>query len=95
MRTEKTGYLAESKLVVRQGLQLWHLHQALKEKPEQDVLLELAHGYVEAGRASSLAEGMVTAAGIITAYRSTESGERVPQEARQRLKRPASAPVLA
>lgn len=86
MRKEKIGYLAESKLIVRQGQQLWHLHQALKKKPEQDVLLEMAYGYVEAGRASTLSEGMVVAGAVITAYRSTEAGERVPQKAHERLK---------
>lgn len=86
MGNDKIGYLAESKLIVRQGQQLWHLHQALKKKPEQEVLLEMAYGYVEAGRASSLSEGMVVAGAVITAYRSTEAGERVPQKAHERLK---------
>lgn len=86
MRKDKIGYLAESKLIVRQGHQLWHLHQALKKKPEQEVLLEMAYGYVEAGRASSLSEGVVVAGAVITAYRSTEAGERVPQKAHERLK---------
>jgi len=96
MRKEKIGYLAESKLIVRQGQQLWHLHQALKKKPEQDVLLEMAYGYVEAGRASSLSEGMVVAGAVITAYRSTEAGERVPQKTHERLKsRSNTAHVLA
>lgn len=87
MQKDKIGYLAESKLIVRQGHQLWHLHQALKKKSEQEVLLEMAYGYVEVGRASSLSEGMVVAGAVITAYRSTEAGERVPQKAHEQLKR--------
>ncbi len=95
MRKEEIGYLAESKLIVRQGQQLWHLHQALKKKPEQDVLLEMAFGYMEAGRASTISEAMVVAGAVITAYRSTEAGERVPQEAHKRLKgQTSTAPVL-
>lgn len=86
MRKNKIGYLAESKLIVRQGHQLWHLHQALKKNPEHEVLLEMAYGYVEAGRASNLSEGMVLAGAVITAYRSTEAGERVPQNAHEKLK---------
>lgn len=96
MQKDKIGYLAESKLIVRQGHQLWHLHQALKKKSEQEVLLEMAYGYVDAGRASSLSEGMVVAGAVITAYRSTEAGERVPQKAHERLKsRSNTAHVLA
>ncbi|MDD1017659.1 hypothetical protein [Pseudomonas idahonensis] len=94
-RRAKLGYLVESKLVVRQGHQLWHLHQALKEQSEQDVLLEMAHGYVDAGRAASLSEGLVVAGAVITAYRSTEAGDRVPQKARERLNCQAGVESLA
>ena len=95
MRKGKLSYLAESKVVVRQGQQLWHLHQALKEKPEQDVLLEMAHGFMDTGRAASLSEGLVVAGAVITAYRSTEAGDRVPQKARERLKCQVGVQILA
>lgn len=86
MSKNPEGYMAESKLIVRQGLQLWHLHQALKERTEQEVVIEMALGYVDEGRAPTLSEGLMIAGGVVNAYRSTEAGERVIQEARMRLK---------
>ncbi|MBC8726817.1 hypothetical protein [Paraburkholderia sp. UCT2] len=79
-------YLDESKLVVRHGQQFWHLHQALKSGNEADCINALGKEYLEAGRVKTLAEGLVLAGATITAYRSNEAGERVPQRARERLK---------
>lgn len=78
-------YLDESKLVVRHGQQFYHLHQSLKEQDEADCISSMAKEYKESGRVKSLAEGMVLAGAVITAYRSNEAGERVPQRARTRL----------
>ncbi|MEX3953968.1 hypothetical protein AB4Y40_40525 [Paraburkholderia sp. EG287B] len=80
------GYLDESKLVVRQGQQFWHLHQTLKSYNEADCINALGKEYLEAGRVKTLAEGVVLAGATITAYRSNEAGERVPQRARERLR---------
>ncbi|MNE79329.1 hypothetical protein D3C80_1758020 [compost metagenome] len=55
----------------------------------------MAHGYVDAGRAASLSEGLVVAGAVITAYRSTEAGDRVPQKARERLNCQAGVESLA
>lgn len=86
MSKNPEGSLAESKLLIRQGLQLWHLHQALKECSEEEVLIEMAKGYVDEGRAQALSEGLMIAGGVVNAYRSTEAGGRVIQDARKRLK---------
>lgn len=86
MRKKSQGYLAESKLVIRQGEQLWHLHQALKERSEREFVMEMAQGYVDAGRAPTFSDGLMIAGGVVNAYRSTEAGERVIQGARTRLK---------
>ncbi|WP_250479621.1 MULTISPECIES: hypothetical protein [unclassified Caballeronia] len=85
------GYLDESKTVIRHGQQFWHMHQSLKSNSEADYISALAHEYFEAGRVRTLAEGMVLAGATITAYRSNEAGERVPQRARERLKTQKSA----
>lgn len=79
-------YLDEKKVLLRQGHQLWHLHYALQENPEEEVISELARTYKEVGRVNTIAEGMVLAGANITAYRSTENGERVMQRARENLK---------
>ncbi|KNE24868.1 MULTISPECIES: hypothetical protein [Achromobacter] len=78
-------YLDEGNLVVRQGQQVWHVHQALKTHDEASYIGQLAKEYHAAGRVQTVAEGMVLAGAVITAYRSNESGERVPQRARARL----------
>lgn len=78
-------YLDEKNLTVRQGNQLWHLHKALMEHSEGDVISHMATEYQANGRVKTLAEGMVLAGAVVTAYRSTESAERVPQRARVRL----------
>lgn len=85
MRTGTLPYLHSTKVVVRQGQQLWHLHQALQENSEAEVVTEMARSYQDAGRVSTLSEGLVLAGAVVTAYRSTEDGERVPQETRARL----------
>ena len=79
------GYLDEGNLVVRQGQQVWHVHQALKTHDEAEYIGQLAKEYHAAGRVKTVAEGMVLAGAVITAYRSNESGERVPQRARAHL----------
>lgn len=79
------GPIKESTLLVRQGQQLWHLHQALKKYPEQKVINAMSDEFVRTGRCSTVAEAMSVAAGLVTAYRSTEAGERVPQTARNNL----------
>ncbi|MGJ7515149.1 hypothetical protein ACSFE6_12535 [Pseudomonas baetica] len=86
MRKKSQGYLAESKLIIRQGEQLWHLHQALKERSEREVVMEMAQGYLDAGRTPTFSDGLMIAGGVVNAYRSTEAGERVIQKARTRLK---------
>ena len=79
-------YLDEKKLLIRQGHQLWHLHNALLENPEEIVISEMANVYKEVGLAGA----------NITAYRSTEEGERVMQRTRDNLKtRPKGDPLLA
>lgn len=89
-------YLDEKKLLLRQGHQLWHLHNALLENPEEKVICEMASVYKEVGRVQTIAEGMVLAGANITAYRSTEEGERVMQRTRDNLKaHPKGAPLLA
>lgn len=85
MRKQPLPYLHSTKLVVRQGQQLWHLHQALQENSEADVVTEMARTYKDEGRVATLSEGLILAGAVITAYRSTEDGERVPQQARARL----------
>ncbi|MDH4913861.1 hypothetical protein E4L85_18660 [Pseudomonas aeruginosa] len=75
-------YLDKKKLLIRQGHQLWHLHNALQENPEEVVIGELARVY----KVGTISEGMVLAAANITAYRSTEEGERVMQRTRRNLK---------
>jgi hypothetical protein len=72
----KLGYLHESKLVVRQGNQLRHLHQGLKQNDEATLI---------DGRVQTVADGMMGAGAIVIAFRSTEAGERVPERARARL----------
>lgn len=86
MAKKNLGYLDESKLVVRHGHQFWHLHQALKSYDEADCINALGKGYLKAGRVKTLAEGLVLAGATITAYRSNEAGERVPQRARECLR---------
>lgn len=78
-------YFHESKTVVRHGEQFYHLHQGLKKHSEAEYISSLATEYHAAGRVRTLAEGMVLAGAVITAYRSNEAGERVPQRARARL----------
>ncbi len=98
MRNEPLPYLHSTKVVVRQGQQLWHLHQALQENSEAEVVTEMARTYQEAGRVATLSEGLVLAGAVVTAYRSTEDGERVPQEMRARLskeRRKARKPTQA
>lgn len=75
----------EAKLIIRQGHQIWHAHQALKKHDEASYISELATQYHNAGRVGTIAEGMVLAGALITAYRSNESGERVPQLAREKM----------
>ncbi|MFD1840342.1 hypothetical protein [Paracidovorax cattleyae] len=84
-------YLNEANLVFRQGQQLYHLHQMLKDFPEDRVISKLGQTYVELGCASTLAAGIVTAAAVVESYRSTERGERAMQLARQGLKSTAKA----
>lgn len=79
------GILDEGKLVIRQGHQVWHAHQALKKYDEAEYIGELAAQYKNAGRVQTIAEGMVLAGAFITAYRSNEANERVPQRAREKL----------
>nr|WP_288257281.1 hypothetical protein [uncultured Pseudomonas sp.] len=79
-------YLDKKKLLIRQGHQLWHLHNALQENPEEVVIGELARVYKDVGRVGTISEGMVLAAANITSYRSTEEGERVMQRTRRNLK---------
>jgi hypothetical protein len=81
----KLSYLDESKLVVRQGNQLRHVHQGLKQNDEAEFIKAMAHEYCDVGRVKTIAEGMVHAGAVVTAYRSTENGERVPKRARARL----------
>jgi hypothetical protein len=81
----KLGYLHESKLVVRQGNQLRHLHQGLKQNDEATLIDAMAREYCDAGRVQTVAEGMMVAGAIVIAFRSTEAGERVPERARARL----------
>ncbi|WP_162874721.1 hypothetical protein [Pseudomonas viridiflava] len=89
-------YLDKKKLLIRQGHQLWNLHNALLENPEEVVIGEMANVYKEVGRVKTIAEGMVLAGANITAYRSTEEGERVMQRTRNNLKtRPKGDPLLA
>lgn len=78
-------YLDEKNLTIRQGHQLWHLHKALREHSEGEVISRMATEYQANGRVKTLAEGMVLAGAVVTAYRSTESAERVPQRARAHL----------
>jgi hypothetical protein len=85
MKKSKLPYLDASKITVRQGQQAWHIARALEEHSEADVVSAMAAGYREAGRVQTLAEGYVLAGAVLTAYRSTEAGERVPQLARMRL----------
>lgn len=85
MSKRNLPYLHEKKVLVRQGQQLWHLHQALRDHDEVTVVTELARQYKEVGRVSTLSEGLVLAGAVVTAYRSTEAGERVVQRARERL----------
>jgi hypothetical protein len=75
----------EKNCLVRQGHQLWHAHQALKTHSEHAYIMEMAEKYVEVGRVATVAEGVVVAASLVTAYRSNEAGERVPQRAREKL----------
>lgn len=83
--TKSNGISNEPKLIIRQGHQIWHAHQALKKHDEASYICELAMQYHNAGRVGSIAEGMVLAGALITAYRSNEAGERVPQLAREKL----------
>ena len=78
-------YLDEGNLVVRQGQQLWHVHQALRHYDERAYINKLAEEYQSIGRVKTIAEGMVLAGAVITAYRSNEAGERAPQRARAKL----------
>lgn len=79
------GYLDESNLIIRQGQQLWHLHQALKMHDEAEYIGQLAKDYKSTGRVQTIAEGVVLAGAVITGYRSNEAGERAPQHAREKL----------
>lgn len=88
-------YLDEKKLLLRQGHQLWHLHYSLLENPEEEVIYEMASVYKDVGRVQTIAEGMILAGANITAYRSTEEGERVMQRTRDNLKaRAKGAPLF-
>lgn len=89
-------YLDEKKLLLRQGHQLWHLHNALLENSEEQVICEMASVYKDVGRVQTIAEGMILASANITTYRSTEQGERVMQRTRANLKaRPKDASLFA
>lgn len=79
------GYLDEGNLIIRQGQQLWHAHQALKKHDEAEYIGQLAEEYKSVGRVQTIAEGMVLAGAVITGYRSNEAGERAPQRAREKL----------
>lgn len=81
-----SAYLDEANLVFRQGQQLYHLHQMLKEHPEEVVVTTLGHQYFRLGSATTLSAGIVTAAAVVESYRSTERGERAVQQARESLK---------
>lgn len=85
MSKRKLPYLHETKLTVRQGQQAWHLSRALAENDETDVLAEVAAAFVDVGRVQTLSEGIVLAGAMVTALRSAEAGERIPQKARERL----------
>ncbi|NNA13700.1 hypothetical protein HBN71_21385 [Pseudomonas lundensis] len=62
------NYPDEKKLLLRQGQQLWHLHYALQENPEEEMICELVRTYKEVGRVKTVAEGVVLAGANITAY---------------------------
>lgn len=96
MRKAKLPYLHETKLTVRQGHQAWHMARALDENDEVEVVTELAGTFVDVGRVKTLGEGFVLAGALLTALRSTEAGERVPQMARERLtaKRRGAVPMM-
>ena len=81
-----SAYLDEANLVFRQGQQLYHLHQMLKEHPEEMVVTTLGRTYVDLGCAATYSAGIVTAAAVVESYRSTERGERAMQMARESLK---------
>lgn len=86
-----SSYLNEANLVFRQGQQLYHLHQMLKEHPEEVVITTLGQTYVELGCAATISAGIVTAAAVVESYRSTERGERAMQVARNSLNAPLGA----
>ena len=83
-----SAYLNEANLVIRQGQQMYHLHQMLKEHPEDEVVLALGRTYVQLGCAATFSAGLVTAAAVVESYRSTERGERAMQLARESLRAP-------
>jgi len=83
----KRNLIDESKLVYRQGNQVWHLHQGLKKHDEGDFIREMGEQYKKVGRVQTVAEGVVLAGAYITAYRSNEDGECVPKMARESLEK--------
>lgn len=96
MSKKVKDYLDKKKVLIRQGHQLWHLHKALQEHPEEEVIFGLAQTYKGVGRVNTIAEGMILAGANITAYRSTEEGERVMQRTRDNLNTgPVTGPLLA
>ena len=92
-----SAYLNEANLVFRQGQQMYHLHQMLKENPEEEVVTALGRAYVQLECTATFSAGLVMAAAVVESYRSTERGERAMQLARESLKAPgmvASLPTL-
>lgn len=85
--SDKRGIIDESKLVYRQGNQVWHLHQGLKTLDEGDFIREMGEQYKKVGRVQTVAEGVVLAGAYITAYRSNEANECVPKIARANLEK--------
>lgn len=86
-----SAYLDDANLVFRQGQQLYHLHQMLKEHSEEIVITTLGRTYVDLGCTATYSAGIVTAAAVVESYRSTERGERAMQIARKSLNAPGGA----
>lgn len=86
-------YFSDANLIVRQGQQLYHLHQMLKQHPEEAVIAEIGRTYHQLGAAPTYSAGVVMGASVVEAYRSTERGERAMQVARESLNASKTGPT--
>lgn len=57
-------YFSEANLVFRQGQQLYHLHQMLKEHPEQAVIAGIGRTYCRLGSAPTYSAGLIMGASV-------------------------------